>query len=211
MKALQLAVLFLPVVYFAQAPSVVSKKSSGSPQAATPAPGTPRGVGFKPEFLTEMSVSEMYLTQLAERIPAEKYTWRPAEGVRSISEVLLHVSAANYRLPRNIGSPPPDVPGLGPGFDKSTTDKQRVLEHLKASFAHVRQAVERLPDADAEKKMKWFGGENTYRGFLFFVMRHLGEHTGQLIAYARMNGITPPWTEERQRGEPQSQKPSSPR
>ena len=48
--------------------------------------------------------------------------------------------------------------------------------------------------ADAEKKVSWFAGENTCRGVLFFMARHTGEDTGQLIAYARVNGIVPPWS-----------------
>ena len=66
---------------------------------------------------------------------------------------------------------------------------------MASSFAHLRAAVVKLSDADAEKPVKLFG-ENTYRGVHFFMLKHMAEHLGQLIAYARMNGITPKWSEE---------------
>ena len=70
---------------------------------------------------------------------------------------------------------------------------------MKQSFAHLRQAVLNLSDADADKTVKLFGRESTNRATLLFIARHLAEHLGQSIAYARVNGITPPWTEEAQR------------
>ena len=64
-----------------------------------------------------------------------------------------------------------------------------------------------MPDANLENQLDWFGGKNTQRGILLFTMRHMAEHLGQLIAYARMNGIVPPWTEEQQQQQKQQQKP----
>ena len=141
-----------------------------------------------------MSGEEAKFLSLAASFPAEKYGWRPAEGVRSVGEVLLHVAGANFQLPRLIGTPPPE--GFVPkGYDKSTTDKAKIQEAVERSFAHLRAAVVKLSDADAEKPVKLFG-ENTYRGVHFFMLKHMAEHLGQLIAYARMNGITPKWSEE---------------
>jgi uncharacterized damage-inducible protein DinB len=168
-------------------------QANPSPSAATAAPTS--GVGA--EFLNELKTQEDKFVQLAEAIPADKYTWRPAEGVRSVSEVFLHVAAANYNLTKVIGVPPP--PGFkAQGFDKSTTDKPKVISILKDSFAHMRQAVLSMPDADVEKQVDWFGAKNTYRGILLFIIRHNAEHLGQAIAYARINGVVPPWTEEQQ-------------
>lgn len=152
--------------------------------------------GVRAEFLTEMTVTETHMLQLAEAIPETKYTWRPAKGVRSISEVLMHVAAANFNLPKLIGTPPPKD-FQGKGYETSTTDKAKVVAAVRDSFAHVRQAVARMTDADADLKLPWFGGENTQRGILFFMTRHFGEHMGQLIAYTRQNGITPPWSESK--------------
>jgi uncharacterized damage-inducible protein DinB len=157
--------------------------------------GTPGVTGYRSEVLSEVIVQEDKFTRLAEAIPADKYSWRPAADVRSFAEVFLHVSAANYNLYTLVGSKVPE--GLEVrGLDKSTTDKAKVIATLKDSFAHAKAAIKAMPDADLEKSMDWFGGKNTERGVLLFIVRHAAEHLGQSIAYARMAGITPPWTED---------------
>lgn len=80
-------------------------------------------------------------------------------------------------------------------YDKSTTDRALVVGALKESFAFMRAGVEQLADADGDKTLPWFDGKNAYRGILYFMARHTGEHTRQLIAYARMIGVVPPWNE----------------
>ena len=160
--------------------------------------GTPGVTGYRSEVLAEVMGQEDKFVRLANAIPAEKYTWRPAEGVRSIAEVFLHVATANYNLYKLVGTPPPagfDVKT----FEKSTTDKAKVISALKDSFEHGRKAITAMPDADLEKSLDWFGGKNTERGILLFIVRHAAEHLGQSIAYARMNGIVPPWTEDAQK------------
>ena len=157
--------------------------------------GTPGVTGYRSEVLAEVLVQENKFTRLAEAIPAEKYSWRPSPDVRSFAEVFLHVSAANYNLYKLVGTPPPtglDVKAL----EKSTTDKAKVVATLKDSFAHAQKAITSMSDADLEKSMDWFGGKNTERGILLFILRHGAEHLGQSIAYARFAGITPPWTED---------------
>jgi uncharacterized damage-inducible protein DinB len=160
--------------------------------------GTPGVTGYRSEVLAEVIVQENKFTRLAEAIPAEKYAWRPSSDVRSIAEVFLHVSSANYNLYKLVGTPTPadvDVKGL----EKSTTDKAKVVATLKESFAHAKKAITTMPDGDLEKSMDWFGGKNTERGILLFILRHGAEHLGQSIAYARFAGVTPPWTEDFQR------------
>lgn len=160
--------------------------------------GTPGVAGYRAEVLAEVMIQEDKFTRLAEAIPAEKYSWRPAPDVRSFAEVFLHVAAANYNLYKLVGTPPPagfDVKG----FEKSTTDKPKVIATLKDSFAHAKKAITAMPDADLDKSLDWFGGKNTERGILLFVVRHAAEHLGQSIAYARFVNITPPWTEDMQK------------
>lgn len=154
----------------------------------------PKGSGFRAEYLAELSVTEDHVVRLAEAIPAEKYTWRPAPGVRSISEVLLHIASSHNNVPRVLGTAAKDGM-LGADYDKSTTDKARIVAVLRDAFALTRAGVEKLSDADAEKTFPWFEGRNTVRGILYFMARHTGEHTGQLIAYARTIGVVPPWSE----------------
>ena len=164
--------------------------------------GTPGVTGYRSEVLAEVIVQEDKFTRLAEAIPAEKYTWRPSPDVRSFAEVFMHVSAANFNLYKLVGTPPPtgfDVKG----FEKSTTDKAKVIATLKESFAHAKKAIIAMPDANLEKSLDWFGGKNTQRGILLFIVRHASEHLGQSIAYARFAGITPPWTEDMQKKKPE--------
>lgn len=164
--------------------------------------GTPGVTGYRSEVLAEVIVQEDKFTRLAEAIPADKFSWRPTADVRSFAEVFLHVSAANFNLYKLVGTPPPtglDVKTL----EKSTTDKAKVIATLKDSFAHARKAITAMPDADLEKRMDWFGGKNTERGILLFIVRHAAEHLGQSIAYARFAGIVPPWTEDTQKKAPE--------
>ena len=163
--------------------------------------GTPGVTGYRSEVLAEVIVQESKFTRLAEAIPAEKYNWRPSPSTRSFAEVFLHVSAANYNLYKLVGTPPPaglDIKEL----EKSTTDKTKVVSTLKESFAHAKKAITAMSDADLEKSMDWFGGKNTQRGILLFIVRHAAEHLGQSIAYARFVNITPPWTEDAQKKQP---------
>jgi uncharacterized damage-inducible protein DinB len=164
--------------------------------------GTPGVTGYRSEVLAEVIVQEDKFTRLAEAIPAEKYTWRPAPDVRSFAEVFLHVCTANYNLYKLVGTPPPTGLDLKV-LEKSTTDKAKVIATLKDSFAHAKKAITAMPEADLDKSMDWFGGKNTERGVLLFIVRHGAEHLGQSIAYARVIGIVPPWTEDMQKKQPE--------
>jgi len=164
--------------------------------------GTPGVTGYRSEVLAEVMIQEDKFTRLAEAIPADKYTWRPAPDVRSFAEVFLHVSAANYNLYKLVGTPPPTGLDLK-GLEKSTSDKAKVVATLKDSFAHAKKAITAMPDADLDKSLDWFGGKNTQRGILLFIVRHAAEHLGQSIAYARFAGIVPPWTEDMQKKQPE--------
>ncbi|MCP5112525.1 MAG: DinB family protein [bacterium] len=151
---------------------------------------------FKTEALNRFSAIEKKVVGLAEAVPADKYTWRPQEGVRSISEVYLHIVVLNLAVPRMFGTPPPEGFNFR-GFDKSTTDKAEIVAKLKESFAHFRKALDKVSGADADKMVKRRRGETTTRNGLWGHMEHLSEHMGQSIAYARANHVTPPWSQER--------------
>jgi uncharacterized damage-inducible protein DinB len=149
---------------------------------------------FGSEISKELADVEKKLVALAEAVPAEKYGWRPAEGVRSVSEVYIHVAGGNYMLPTIVGVKRPEGK-VGREMEKTITDKAKVIETLKSSFEHVRNAVGSIPDADLDKSVKFFGQDKTERQMLLLILNHAHEHLGQSIAYARMNGIAPPWSE----------------
>jgi uncharacterized damage-inducible protein DinB len=190
---------FLVVVVFSLA--VMSARQAQDKPASDPTTAAPSSTrpssGARAEFLEEISFYEQRYTRLAEAVAADKYKWRPAEGVRSIGEVYAHIAAANYGIARAFGTQLPA--GIDPQvITAAAGDKPKTIEALKDSFAHFRQAILALNDANADKPQKMFGRQTTERGAFIMVTGHLGEHLGQSIAYARMNGIVPPWTEEAQ-------------
>ena len=149
--------------------------------------------GFRAEFLGYLEGTEKKLLDLAGAFPAEKYGWRPAEGIRSVSESLMHIAAANYFLAGAVGMSIPE--GVNPqDLEKSITEKQAVIAALKESLAHVRQAALNVSDDDGDKAVKLFGRDSTYRAVFLIIVGHNSEHLGQSIAYARMTGVVPPWS-----------------
>jgi uncharacterized damage-inducible protein DinB len=149
---------------------------------------------YKDEALGRIATIEKKVVGLAEAIPQDKYTWRPEEGVRSVSELFLHIASANFRIPNSIGTKPPA------GFDAKSydgvTDKTKIVAELNKSFAHLKSAVSAMYEGDADKPLKMFGQETTMRGGVLFMLEHLSEHLGQSIAYSRTNGVRPPWSGE---------------
>ena len=154
-------------------------------------------VGFRAEFIQTFDAATKKYIQLAEAIPADKYTWRPP-GARSIAEVFIHIANAQYLFGTSMGWPAPagiDAAKMdSPTAETWTTDKAKIIETMKASFAWYRAGVMAMPDADANKTAKFFGQTLTMRAFLLEETGHNGEHLGQMIAYARMNGVVPPWS-----------------
>jgi uncharacterized damage-inducible protein DinB len=140
---------------------------------------------------------------LAKAIPAEKYGWRPAPGVRSIGEVFVHMANGN-RLLLTFASPhqvaDADLQKLiadNERREKTVVDKDDIVRDLEASFEEVRRAAAAVPETDLTRIVRTFGQERTVRSIYVFIATHAGEHVGQAIAYARMNAITPPWSSAR--------------
>ena len=131
------------------------------------------------------------LIALAEATPAEKFAWRPAAGVRSTSEVYMHIAIANFYLLSVTG---PKMPaGLNEDSEKTVTSKADVIDWLKRSLDAVKEAHLAAKPSDLERKAHIFDRDATVDGIYLRILVHDNEHMGQLIAYARMNGIVPPW------------------
>ena len=167
---------------------------AGAQATAAPAAAPAVASNYRDEFLKELEQLEDHYVRLAEAIPADKYNYRPAEGVRSFAEVFLHMTQANVGFSRVAGKQPPA--GWNPqGFEKSTTDKAAIVQHLRTSFAHFRSAAQAMDAAGGDRMVGQPGpNQRTARGLLTAALRHAGEHLGQTIAYARVNGIVPPWS-----------------
>ena len=151
------------------------------------------------DILLSFSDSEEKVMALAKVVPEEKYAWRPGPGVRSFGEVLVHIASANQLLFR-IASSPLSREDLGKAIEaqskieKQEASKARVQQLLTESFAAVRKALETETAGSLARDANFFGTATTRRGVLVSLNAHIAEHLGQAIAYARMNGITPPWS-----------------
>lgn len=154
-------------------------------------PAAPKA-GYRAEFLGQLTEVEKKIEDLAEAVPAEKYSWRPGDGVRSVSEVYVHIIGSNYFFMTFLGVKPPMK--MDPAMEKNVTDKAEIAKLFKPSFDHVRNTVLNLTDDDLEKTTEMFGNTVTYRDALTTALCHLHEHLGQSIAYARINSVVPPWT-----------------
>ena len=150
--------------------------------------------GVREALLAQIGDAEEKLVSLAEAMPADKYAWRPGQGVRSAGEVFNHVSAANYLLPTFWGAKTPA--GIDPRtFDKETGgDKAKTIDTMKKSFENARTAILAEPESDLGRKVKFFGRDATVLDVMMVVTTHAHEHLGQSIAYARSNGVVPPWS-----------------
>jgi len=155
--------------------------------------------GFETDLLHQINAVEKQIMALEQAMPQEKFTWRPASGVRSVSEVYMHIAFSNYGLLNIMGfDPPADVKLTGDirsdvaRWDSSNVDKAAIVGILKTSMDHLKATLPKV--TDLEKKIDFFGQQVTMRNMLLTILAHLHEHFGQSIAYARMNGVVPPWS-----------------
>ncbi|WP_284350144.1 DinB family protein [Roseisolibacter agri] len=169
----------------AKAPAAKPVSHGGDPSTAT---------GLRKELIAQLADAESKLVQLAEAMPQDKYAWRPGPGVRSVSEVFMHMVGANYLIPPFAGVPRAQGLTLTQDSERTVTDKAAVVDHLKKSFAYAKQAMMDVPDADMDAAVQLFGQPSTKRGVLVLMATHAHEHLGQAIAYARANGVRPPWS-----------------
>jgi uncharacterized damage-inducible protein DinB len=139
----------------------------------------------------EWSHTSGQLLALAQATPAEKFSWRPAPGIRSIGEVYMHIAIANFYLLSVTG---PKEPAVSVSMEKTVTAKADVIDWLKRSLDAVAAARAQLKPGDLQRKVTIYGKVVTIDGMYLRIIVHANEHMGQSIAYARMNGIVPPWS-----------------
>ena len=152
---------------------------------------------FIKEFLGQMEFVKGRLIDLEQAMPQAKATWRPSEGVRSVSEVYLHTAFGNYLFLKFSGlGVPDDIKEQmdAPKWEKQTMDKAKIKQIMERSFADISKASKKLTVADLEKTIHVFGTDMSVRNFMMTMLSHLHEHLGQAIAYARINGVVPPWS-----------------
>jgi uncharacterized damage-inducible protein DinB len=161
-----------------------------TPAFAQDAGATPAPAGFRTDMTGVLSYVEQETVSLEQAMPQAKFAWRPAKGVRSVAEAYLHIAEAIYGILGQTGREiPVDVKAL-----LKAKNKDEIKTILTAAFAYARKSLAETSDADLEKMVPFFGRQMTLRSVWLVVLSHCSEHLGQSIAYARMNGVVPPWS-----------------
>ncbi len=157
--------------------------------------------GLMADLIKDVADVESKIAGLAKALPASAHDWRPGKGVRSTSEVFVHVAADNYFLPAALGFPAPAETGISgkdyktaAAFEKKPMTRDQVMTELQKSFAFLKQSMAAVPEAKLGEAVELFGQKTTARNMWVTTVTHLHEHLGQLIAYARSNNVTPPWS-----------------
>lgn len=160
-----------------------------APALAQPAPST--APGFVLEVMQQFEGSMTKFIALAEAMPADKYAWSPGPGVMTVAKVFGHVARYNYLYPAtSLSAPAPD--GRDGDAAEDLADKARLVARLKESRDHVRGVVAGL--RDPSQATRQYGRAVPQWAVLLQLVTHMNEHLGQSIAYARMNGVVPPWS-----------------
>lgn len=150
--------------------------------------------GFRNEFLHQFDISMAKVVALAEALPAEKYAWSPRPGVMPLARLYAHIARFNYHYPaRAMGVAPPS--GVDPDTLESVAEKRQVVLLLRRSAEHVRQVVSRMPDAQLSRTTTLYDRRVQQWAVLVQLLAHMNDHMGQSIAYARMAGVVPPWSQ----------------
>jgi hypothetical protein len=163
--------------------------------------GQQRPSGVVGDLLADVTEVESKITSLATALPEAAWGWRPSTDVRSSAEVVVHVAADNYVIPAALGIAVPSDIGIDvrrfesvAAFEKRPRTRQQAMSELAASFAFLKQHIGATSDAQLGSTIEGFGQPTTRRAMWIGATTHLHEHLGQLIAYARSNGVVPPWS-----------------
>lgn len=151
---------------------------------------------FQDEVATDLTGVKAKWLQLFDAMPDETMTWRPEEGVRSVSELYMHIALANVGLPTNLlGAPmPANARAEWQAQGEALMDRESIRAAVETGFDHVIGMVRGMSDAELQEPVNVFGRDTNAMGAVMLLQTHSHEHLGQAIAYARMNGVTPPWS-----------------
>lgn len=150
---------------------------------------------FQDESAKMFTAASDKIMQLAEAMPDDKLDWSPAEGVRSFGDVLTHVISANYFFATKLGAELPEGVNMETMAD-DLSSKADYSEALQQSIDLAKEAIMNADESMLSEKVEFpFPGDYTGMSTVMIITSHANEHLGQLIAYTRMNEITPPWSE----------------
>ena len=163
--------------------------------AAVPAGAQQAPPGFRNEFLRQFNNSMYKFIELAEAMPADRFAWSPGEGVMPVARVYAHVARYNYYYPAtSLGVPAPGGEDAE-DVEQRITARADVVDFLRRSREHVRQTVQGMTDEQLNATTRMYDRDVPQWAVLLQLVAHMNEHLGQSIAYARMNGVVPPWSQ----------------
>jgi hypothetical protein len=148
----------------------------------------------KAAYLADLEAMRVKFVGLAEAFPQDKYTFRPMEGVRSVSEVLMLLATEGYGYAPSAVGAPAAMPREEMQKLRALTDKAQIIEQLNKGFAYAKAEIEKVDAATLTGKRKAGNSERNFVESMLAVTGDMHEHLGQMIAYARMNKIVPPWS-----------------
>jgi uncharacterized damage-inducible protein DinB len=150
--------------------------------------------GFRAEFLHQFDMSMSKVIALAEAVPAETYPRRAVPAVAPLAQIFAHIAQYNYEYPARAMSIPAPA-----GIDRDTLErvnqKPQVIALLRQSAEHVRQVVRRMPEAQLSRETVLYGRRVPQWAVLLQLIAHMDDHMGQAIAYGRVSGVIPPWSQ----------------
>jgi hypothetical protein len=186
----------IPAAHIAALVTTLVLAGAASPARAQDMMTKESAATLKASFIADLDTMQQKFVGLAQAFPQDKYTWRPMDGVRSVSEVLMLAAFEGYSfVPNSFGGKPADLGSREEAAKLRTlSDKPQVIEHLNKGFAHAKKELEALDAATLTGKRKLFNADRSAADIALLVGGDLHEHLGQLIAYARMNHIVPPWS-----------------
>jgi DinB superfamily len=193
MKKASLAALLFAVLCAITAPSWT--QNSDMPASAD---HSVPSYDMKGQSLVDLDAVQKKFVELVNTIPDDKLAWRPSPDSRSFAEVFLHVAGERYGILSLMGAPKPD--GFdGKTFEKSTTDKTRIVAELNKSWEFTQKTINGMTNSEFAKLLPKLGPQANAGDVVYILVADAHEHLGQAVAYSRENGIIPPWTVEAQK------------
>jgi hypothetical protein len=148
-------------------------------------------------FQTQLSLVEGDVVGLAEAMPAAGYDFRPTagefSGVRTFGEQVKHLATLIYLTAAIVlQEKSPYAPGTNDNGPDEVKGKEAIVSYLKASIAYARTAMASLTEQNALDPLKTYFGSQPRAEVASGIAYHSYEHYGQMVVYARMNGVVPP-------------------
>jgi uncharacterized damage-inducible protein DinB len=192
MKTPILSSIFLACILNASAVLMHAQTPANSTDSTAPS------YDMKAQALLDLQAVNKKCVDLAEALPSDKLTWRPSPDTRSFAEVFLHVAGERYAILSMMGANTP-AGFKAREFEKSTTEKDHIVEDLNQSWDFANKSISGMSNADFAKLLPKLGPQANEGDVVYILLADAHEHLGQLIAYARQNGIVPPWTVQMQK------------